>query len=81
MVNQIIVYTTNDCIECTLVKKVLVEVGIPFEVRDVSANAEYQKEVEKLGFLGLPVAVFENHAVKGFTNELKELMELAKSKK
>ncbi|MDQ0199500.1 glutaredoxin family protein [Neobacillus ginsengisoli] len=81
MIKQIIVYTTNDCIECTLVKKVLTEEGIPFEVRDVSTNENYRKEVEKFGYLGLPVTVVENRAVKGFTNELKELMELAGGKK
>jgi glutaredoxin-like protein NrdH len=60
-------------------KKVLSEEGITFETRDVSENAEYQKEVEKYGFLGVPVTVVENRAIKGFTNELKELMEIAKS--
>jgi len=81
MNKQVIVYTTKDCIECTMVKKVLSEEGIEFEARDVSANPEYQKEVEKYGYLGVPVTVVEDCAVKGFTNELKELMEIAKSKK
>lgn len=78
MFKKIIVYTTNDCIECTMVKRVLEEEGIPFEVRDLSTEANYQKEVEQLGFMGVPVTVLENRAVKGFTNELKELIELAK---
>jgi glutaredoxin-like protein NrdH len=79
MNKQVIVYTTNDCIECTMVKKVLTEEGIVFESRDVLANPEYQEEVEKFGFLGVPVTVVENRAVKGFTNELKELIDLAKN--
>lgn len=78
MSRKVIVYTTNDCIECTMVKKVLTEEGIPFETRDISINPEYQKEVELFGFLGVPVTVLENRAVKGFTNELKEIIELAK---
>jgi glutaredoxin-like protein NrdH len=78
MNKQIIVYTTQDCIECTMVKKVLTEEGISFEVREISINPEYQKEVEKYGYLGVPVTVFQNRAIKGFTNELKELLELAK---
>jgi glutaredoxin-like protein NrdH len=79
MNRQVIVYTTKDCIECTMVKKVLTEEGIVFESRDVLANPEYQEEVEKFGFLGVPVTVVENRAVKGFTNELKELIDLAKN--
>ncbi|MEH6954266.1 glutaredoxin family protein [Neobacillus drentensis] len=79
MNRQVIVYTTKDCIECSMVKKVLTEEGIVFESRDVMANPEYQEEVEKYGFLGVPVTVVENRAVKGFTNELKDLIELAKN--
>lgn len=78
MSEGVIVYTTNDCIECTMVKKVLTEEGIPFEVRDISTNTDYQKEVERYGFLGVPITVLGNKAVKGFTNELKEIMEIAK---
>jgi glutaredoxin-like protein NrdH len=78
MEKGVIVYTTNDCIECTMVKKVLTEEGIPYEVRDISKNAEYQLEVEKYGYLGVPVTVLGNKVVKGFTNELKEIIETAK---
>lgn len=80
MKKQVIVYTTKDCIECTMVKQVLTEEGIPFEVRDISLNHEFQKEVEKYGFLGVPVTVAGVKVVKGFTNELKELIEIAKRK-
>jgi glutaredoxin-like protein NrdH len=78
MSQGVIVYTTNDCIECTMVKKVLTEEGIPYEVRDISINAEYQLEVEKYGYLGVPVTVLGKTAVKGFTNELKVIIETAK---
>ena len=78
MSEKVIVYTTNDCIECTMVKKVLTEEGVPFEVRDISINSDYQIEVEKHGFLGVPVTVLGKKAVKGFTNDLKEIIEIAK---
>jgi glutaredoxin-like protein NrdH len=78
MSKRVIVYTTNDCIECTMVKKVLTDEGIVFETRNLTENPGYQSEVEKYGFLGVPVTVVENRAVKGFNNELKELMEFAK---
>ncbi|WP_077247888.1 glutaredoxin family protein [Bacillus sp. FJAT-27225] len=78
MEEKVIVYTTNDCIECTMVKKVLSEEGVPFEVRDISVNPEYKREVEKYGFLGVPVTVYRENAVKGFTNDLKEIIESAK---
>jgi glutaredoxin-like protein NrdH len=80
MNKKVVVYTTNDCIECTMVKKVLTEEGISFEARNIFENPDYQKEVEKYGFLGVPVTVLDNRAVKGFTNELKEIIEIAKQK-
>ncbi|CEG27038.1 glutaredoxin family protein [Bacillus sp. B-jedd] len=78
MTNKVIVYTTNDCIECTMVKRVLEEEGIQFEARDISTNPTFKSEVETYGFLGVPVTVFGGKAVKGFTNELKEIIQLAK---
>jgi glutaredoxin-like protein NrdH len=78
---QVIVYSTKDCIECEMVKQVLTEEGIPFEVRDVSISSEFQMEVEKYGYLGVPVTVTGDKVVKGFTNELKEIIEIAKQTK
>ncbi|MEH7385290.1 glutaredoxin family protein [Bacillus sp. JJ1521] len=78
MVNEVIVYTTNDCVECTFVKKVLTENGIPFDLRNIAENDVYQKEVERFGFLGVPVTVVGDRAVKGFTPELIELLESLK---
>jgi glutaredoxin-like protein NrdH len=78
MEKQVVVYTTNDCIECTMVKKVLTEEGIQFEVRNIATNSEYQIEVERYGFMGVPVTICGERVVKGFTNELKEIIVLAK---
>jgi glutaredoxin-like protein NrdH len=75
MNKEVIVYTTNDCVECTFVKKVLTENGIPFDLRNIAENELYQKEVERFGFLGVPVTVVGDRAVKGFTPELIELLE------
>lgn len=75
MNKEVIVYTTNDCVECTFVKKVLTENGITFDLRNIAENEVYQKEVERFGFLGVPVTVVGDRAVKGFTPELIELLE------
>jgi glutaredoxin-like protein NrdH len=79
MNKKVIVYTTNDCVECTFVKKVLTENGIPFDLRNIAKNEVYQKEVERFGFLGVPVTVVGDRAVKGFTPELIELLEPLKN--
>ncbi|MFC3750126.1 glutaredoxin family protein [Paenibacillus sp. GCM10012306] len=76
MSEQVIVYSTTGCSDCNLVKQFLTEQGVAFEVRDIMTNTAYQEEVEKLGFMGIPVTVSGNHAVKGFNHqELKSLIE------
>lgn len=79
MSEQMIVYSTSGCSDCNLVKQYLTEQGVPFEVRDVMTSTAYQEEVEKLGFMGVPVTVAGDHAIKGFNpSELKALIEAAK---
>ncbi|MFD1910046.1 glutaredoxin family protein [Paenibacillus rhizoplanae] len=63
---NVIVYSTSGCSECNQVKQLLESKGIPFEVRDVMTSSVYQEEVEKLGFMGIPVTVSGDRAVKGF---------------
>lgn len=73
--SKAIVYSTKGCIECDMVKKLLTTEGVPFEVRDVMTSAEYRDEVEKFGFLGVPVTVINGKALKGFQpEELKSLI-------
>ncbi|WP_071392931.1 glutaredoxin family protein [Bacillus tuaregi] len=76
MNQPVIVYTMDDCVECSIVKQMLTAEGIPFEARDITENEEYKREVEKYGFLGVPVTVVGERAVKGFNPELIELVQL-----
>ena len=78
MNHPVIVYSMEDCVECTFVKKALTQEGVPFEVRDITTSDEYKKEVEKFGFLGVPVIVIGDRAVKGFNQEFVELIQTAK---
>ena len=75
MSKQVIVYSTPGCVECNYVKQMLEEEKISFEVRDVMSSVEYQQEVENFGFMGVPVTVVGDKAIKGFNPELKELLE------
>lgn len=80
MSKQVIVYSAQGCKECNMVKEMLTQEGIPFEVRDILANREYQEEVEKFGFMGIPVTAVGDQAVKGFNPaELNKLIELVKT--
>ncbi|RNA67973.1 glutaredoxin family protein [Alteribacter keqinensis] len=78
IMSQVIVYSTQNCVECDIVKQMLKENNIDFEVRDVMSSREYQKEVEGFGIMGVPVTVFEGEAVKGMNPELQTLVEKIK---
>jgi glutaredoxin-like protein NrdH len=78
MSEPVIVYSTAGCSDCNLVKNYLTEQGVPFEVRDVMTSTVYQEEVEKLGFMGVPVTVAGDQAIKGFNlPALKALIDAA----
>lgn len=79
MKEKVIVYSTQNCVECDVVKQWLTKEEVPFEVRDVLASPEYQAEVEKFGFLGVPVIVVGDKAVKGFNPDLVQLIEEARA--
>lgn len=79
MSKSVIVYSTTGCSDCNLVKNYLTEQGIAFEVRDIMTSEVYQEEVEKLGFMGIPVTIAGDQAIKGFDiPALKALIEAAK---
>ncbi|WP_187254448.1 glutaredoxin family protein [Alkalicoccus halolimnae] len=72
---EVIVYSTNDCVECSIVKKMLDQHGINYEVRNIMENKAYRQEVEDFGILGVPVTVYNGEAVKGMNPELQALVE------
>lgn len=79
MNKQLIVYSAPGCRDCELVKEFLKENQVTFEVRDLLTNREYQQEVEKFGFMGIPVTAVGDQAVKGFNpGELNRLIDLVK---
>lgn len=78
LASGVVVYSTKGCIDCELVKKLLAEKGVTFEVRDVMEKREYQEAVEKFGFMGVPVTVVGDKAVKGYQpDELLKLLSLS----
>ncbi|USG67192.1 5'-methylthioadenosine/adenosylhomocysteine nucleosidase [Brevibacillus ruminantium] len=75
MTPAVIVYSTKNCIDCDMVKNWLTAKGLRFEVRDVMTSRAYQEEVERFGFMGVPVTVVGEKAVKGFQPvELEQLV-------
>lgn len=66
---MIILYSTNHCPECNVLKIFLKDYQIEFESRNCSMNPQYWEDVKKYGYLGVPVTVVNGKAIQGFQPE------------
>ena len=75
---KVIVFSTNTCPYCHMVKDYLKENNIEFEDINLSENPERANEmIEKSGQQGVPVILVDEDVVVGFDREkLKELLDL-----
>ncbi len=52
---NVIVYTSNNCPHCKQVKGFLSEQGIEFEERNIEQNEEYAQQVWDMGVRAVPL--------------------------
>lgn len=72
---MITVYTTPACPQCSMTKKKLDDLGIEYEVVDVSTNVDSLDYVRSLGYSQAPVIVTEDDSWSGFRpDKIKEIM-------
>lgn len=58
---NIIVYTSNTCPYCKMVKDYLQSKSMPFQERNISTDVEAQKELIKKGLRSIPVISIEGY--------------------
>ncbi|MCS1351795.1 glutaredoxin family protein [Mechercharimyces sp. CAU 1602] len=61
----ITLYSRSHCIECNVLKRFLHDQGLKYEERNCSLYPEYLKDVEAMGYLGVPVTVIDGQSVQG----------------
>lgn len=72
---MITVYTTPACPGCMMTKKKLDDLGIRYEVVDMSTNVDSLDYVRSLGYTQAPVVITEDSAWSGFQpDRLRELV-------
>lgn len=75
MDKRIVVFTSDTCGYCHMVKDYLNENNITFEERNVSSDKEARKELMSKGFMGVPVIYIDDEIIQGFDkNKLDELL-------
>jgi glutaredoxin 3 len=74
---KVLVYSTQSCQYCTMVKDFLKEKNIEFEDIDVGANHDKAEEmVKKSGQMGVPVIEIDGSIIVGFNkSKIEEALE------
>lgn len=68
--NEVLVYSTPNCVHCNHLKEFLVEHNVVFTVIDVAANPEARQEmIELSGQMGVPVMRAGNDVLIGYSEE------------
>ena len=75
------VYTTPNCVQCDMTKKVLKRAEVEFEVIDLSQDEESMAMVKAMGYSAAPVVVAGSDHWSGFKNEkLKDAIDKARAR-
>lgn len=70
-------YSQPGCGPCVGVKSYLQRSGIPFEIRDITADPEAHARVVELGYTGTPVIEHPDGHFKGYDPEKLESIRVA----
>ena len=72
---EVVVYSSDTCSYCKMVKEYLNDKGVDFEERNISQDNEARKELIDAGFMGVPVVYIDDEVIQGFDKDkLEELL-------
>lgn len=75
------VYTTPNCVQCRMVKKVLTDNNVKFESIDLSQDEKSMTMVKSLGYSAAPVVISDEDHFAGFRLEkIKDFIDKEKAK-
>ena len=66
MDKKVVVFTSDTCGYCHMVKDYFNEINVSYEERNVSTDKEARKELMSKGFMGVPVVYINDDVVQGF---------------
>jgi glutaredoxin-like protein NrdH len=69
MPENVVVYSSDNCVPCEWVKKYLARKAVPFTVYNVSHDERALQELDKLGFKATPVTVINGQCFTGFNQK------------
>lgn len=77
MSKEVVVYTSNTCGYCKMVKEYLQENEVEYSEKNISDDQEARKKLISEGFMSVPIIYIGDEVVKGFDKKkLSELLDL-----
>jgi glutaredoxin len=67
--DQVIVYSSDNCVPCEWVKGYLQRKQVPFQVFNVSHDEPAREALARLGYQGTPVTVIKGQCFTGFNQK------------
>lgn len=75
---SVTVYTKNNCVQCMMTKKTLIQYGIEFTEKNVEDDAESMNFLKSAGYQAVPVVFAEQQEpIKGFRPDLLKKLRMA----
>lgn len=62
---DVIIYTSTNCLHCRQIMSFLSEKGVPYEERNIEQNDEYAQQIWDMGMRAVPVTVIGEHIIVG----------------
>ena len=53
--NNILIYTKNQCVQCQMSKNVLNDLGISYTEKNVDTNEKFMDEAKVTGYKSMPI--------------------------
>jgi glutaredoxin-like protein NrdH len=66
---QISIYTTPNCPQCRIVKKMLDEAQVEYQLTDLTEDAKAMEMVKELGYVSAPVVITNSSHWSGFRHD------------
>lgn len=72
---NVVVYSSDTCSYCNMLKDFLNKKGVPYQEKNVSSDQQARKELMRMGHMGVPVTIINGEEIVGFDrSKLEQLL-------
>ena len=61
--NNILIYTKNQCVQCQMSKNILNDLGISYTEKNVDTNEKFMDEAKATGYKSMPIILKDGQVI------------------